>query len=332
MKRIVWLVFVLLFPLLCDAGTVRSRGGRFTATVVTGAANSGKRHGTATWTVGVAGEDGVQRYRVEKEVPYGSPFPGATVCDDGRLIVVDAFAGFVEFMDETGIVTRIWRPFSDAGPDHERILKCSTAGTRAAFLLSGSGIDVARVVMCTTAGDAEWKKELQRSHGSEIYLASDASATVVSSYSSSTIFQFSTEVLDGQGRIIRSVAMLMRHASIDPESGLLAMADRDSAEIYSPGRNGREGCWRISVEGECIMGIATLTGEVAILTAKVTAGASGVDVTQPTMVIVGAQGSEVEHFPVDGASGRGLSIRTGSVKFVVSDELELITIPVTYSK
>ena len=110
-------------PVLCVPAK-----GHCTATVVVGSANSGKRPGTATWTVRVAGADGVERYVVGKDVPYGSPFPGVEVCDDGRVIVVDAFAGIVEFIGETGMITRTWRPFGEAGPDHERILKCSAAG------------------------------------------------------------------------------------------------------------------------------------------------------------------------------------------------------------
>ena len=332
MKRYAWLILLFSLPILCEAGTVRSREGTFTATVVAGSANSGKRPGTATWTVRVAGADGVERYVVEKDVPYGSPFPGVEVCDNGRVIVVDAFAGFVEFIDETGTLSRTWRPFGDAGPDHERILKCSAAGGGAAFLLSGEAGTRAIVVATTIPGREMWRKDLGNRMGSEVYLAPDGSGIVASSYSTGDGFRFLTEVLDAEGKDLRAMPMLMRHAAFDPLSGVLAIADRDSAEIFVPGRGDRQGCWRASEEGECVMGVATIGGQVAIMTAHVTAGASGTDIARPTVVIVGTKGEELHRVPVGHLSGRGLSIRTESGEFVVANELELIAIPVIILK
>jgi hypothetical protein len=104
---------------------------------------------------------------------------------------------------------------------------------------------------------------------------------------------------------------------------------RCGVEIYAPGRDAREGCWRISGDGECIMGIATVNGQVAILTAKVTAGATGVNFTWPAAIIGRAHGEELDRVTVGGVSGRGLSTRTGSGKFVIYAEHGLIAITVT---
>ena len=188
------------------------------------------------------------------------------------------------------------------------------------------------MIVTTSSGTEKWRKDLAHAMGSEVYLAPDAAGIVASSYSAGDGFRFLTEVLDAEGKDLRSAPMLMRHAAFDPVSGVLAIADRDSAVIFVPEKAERQGCWKSAGEGECILGIATVSRQAAIMTAIITADASGVTVQRPAVVITGMTGEELMRVPVTGLSGRGLTVRTESGVFVAHDELELITIPITQVK
>lgn len=322
-----WLVAAV--PFIAAGETVSSRNGQWTATVIRGEQGSGKRPGTALWSVRVAHERQGVRYTLEKEVPYGSPFPGIQVCDDGGAIIVDAFAGFVEFIDPSGALARPWHPFGEAGPDHERILKCSAAGGRAAFLVSETGGDEARVHVTTARGQALWDAPLVHPMGSEIVLAPDGGIVVASDYRSLPALEVATEIFDGSGRRVRVTNLLMRHAAIDPVDGFVAIADRDEVVIFDQGEEVAAGRWMVTEEGVCITGLAIVGGQVGVLAERVVAGSAGVRYERPALIRMDRTGRVLGRTVGEGVAVRPRSVSgTGGV-FVVTGEDGQITLPPT---
>ncbi len=179
------------------------------------------------WTAAVkrGGEDRVS-YTLEKEVPYGAPYPAAQTIDpDGRSLVVDSFDGVVELYDGAGILVRTWRPFAGSGPDHERILKCLPADNGVLFLCSEPGSGNARLVKTDINLKVLWSRGLSGQSAAEMAVSGDGGIVAVCSYSSDPGFHFETMIVDAGGSVLRALPSLFRTGDIDAEGDRFLLTD-----------------------------------------------------------------------------------------------------------
>jgi hypothetical protein len=293
MRRSLLLCLVIASWATVGGEVLESRGGNFRVETTVDKDEIKEQRSASRWSARVTTQSGELLYTLDKSIPYGSPFPGVQISDhSGEAVTVDAFAGTVEFYDSRGTLARRWRPFGDAPPDHERILKCSVAGDRLAFLVSGTPFEQARVVMCTSAGGETWTCALSEQSGAEIFLSPDGAAVIASSYTSTGVVRTATAMLDSHGTALHVFPLLMRHADIDPLSKRFVVADRDeviSGSLDTPAEMRR---WILTREESCVTGVTSAGTSVGILAERIRAGSDGLLYVDPLLVILDASGRE----------------------------------------
>ncbi len=316
MKNILVHGFILC-SLLCVGRMIagESREGKFTVTTSLNPP-AAKQPGAATrWTVTVLARNGVELYRVEKQVPYGSPFPGTAVMDHaGELLLVDAFAGFVEFYDGSGALVRSWMPFGDAAPDHERILKCSAAGDRAAFVVSSAGQPLARVVMTTPDGEILWTRTLEEPSASEIILSDDGQGVIVSSYVMTASLRASSSILSRTGKTLAEVPLLMRHADFDGATGRWVIADGNEVRSGVTGKSAPEGTWITGGPAVIVTDVRLTVTGIILLAEGVEVASDGIRYANAALIGLDSAGMESFRREVQGMwDGPGrIGLRSGT--------------------
>ncbi len=319
MKPVLMLCVVLGVSAVLSAEDLESRRGNFRIkSLVTTEGIKGEPE-ASRWSARILTRSGVLLHTIEKLVPYGSPFPGVLVSDNaGEAVVVDAFAGVVEFLDARGNTVNIWRPFGDAAPDHERILKCSVAGDRMVFLVSGPSFDRARVVMYSVAGEELWTGVLAFESGSEIYLSGDGATVIVSSYASgSGLPTVATEILDVRGASVRVLPLLMRNAAVDARSGRFVVADRNEVMFGPLDPSGECSQWTSPPGGSVITGVTCAGTSAGFVMERILAGAEGIRYADPTLHVVTEGGREIvrESFAGSNDTPAHISSRDGTILF-----------------
>lgn len=322
MKSVATLCLLLLLPSLLAAGLLESRRGNFSVDtrLTPGAAGEGRGH--TAWVAGVSDRSGAALYTIEREIPFGSPFPRVQVSDNaGEAVMVDAFSGIVEFYNARGSLVRRWLPFGVDPPDHERILKCEVSGERVAFLLSASAPPQARVVMCTVTGEERWSRTLVYASASEIVMSDDGGIVIASSYTAAGPDspgppRIATEIIDGNGGALHVLPVLMRHAGVSPSGDRFVVADRNEIVFGSVNGSSEHRHWRSGPGEGTITGVACAGETTAVVVEQIQAGSGGIRYANPTAVFLNQAGIEVRRDVLSGTSvfSTRLSFREGQFR------------------
>ena len=319
MKSVATICLLLLLPALLTAGLLESRRGNFRVGIrlTPGDAGEGRRY--TAWVAGVSDRSGAVLYTIEREIPYGSPFPRVQVSDNaGEAVMVDAFSGIVEFYNARGSLVRRWLPYGVDPPDHERILKCEVSGDRATFLLSASAPPQARVVMCTVTGEERWSRTLVYASASEIAMSDDGGIVIASSYHAAGLDspgapRVATEIIDGNGAGLHVLPVLMRHASVSPSRERFVVADRDAIVFGFVTGDEAHRRWSSGLQGGTITAVACAGDTTAVVVEQILAGSDGIRYANPAAIFLNAAGIEMRREVVSGTSrfSTRLSFREG---------------------
>jgi len=175
------------------------------------------------WRATVSDSAGNALYRLQREIPYGSPFPALALSDSGgAAMLLNAFDGIVEFLDSRGAVVRRWRPFAAEEPSHERILKCSVAGRRVAVLASDPASPPAQVYALELEGALSAASDLPEEQGGEIYLSSDGELIIAGGTTAGKRITLSSSILSWDCSLLDTAGMDFRLADV-PAGGTTAV-------------------------------------------------------------------------------------------------------------
>ena len=164
-------------------------------------------------------------YRLERQVPYDTPYPALVLSDDGgRGLVLNAFDGIVEFIDPRVTVSAL-APVSGEEPSYERILKCSVSGARVAFLVSDPTSPPALVHAMQLEGTPFAVTALSEEHGGELYLSDDGQLIIAGGTTASETFALTTSLLAWNGSLLDTVAIDFRMAAMFAGGTRVALAD-----------------------------------------------------------------------------------------------------------
>jgi len=178
------------------------------------------------WRATVHNSSGEVLYRLERAVPYDSPYPALALFDSaGEGLVLNAFDGIVEFIDGRGNVRRRWRPFAEETPSYERILKCSVARNRVAFLVSDPSSPPARVFTMEAGGTLRSLATLPEMQAGEIFLSVDGRLIVAGGSSVAEEVSVSSSILAWEGVLLDTVAMDFRLADLAPGGSRVVLSD-----------------------------------------------------------------------------------------------------------
>jgi hypothetical protein len=203
-----------------------SRAGEYEASVsVSGEAKRWPE--VNLWRAVVRDRTGRTMYQIAKEVPFDFPFPSIVISDSGgSAVLLDAFEGWVEFYNESGSLLRRWEVYGEGGPNYERSIKCSVAGDRVAFLLSGREGRAATVHMTDMMGNSLMNVTLDQNQAGELHISDDGSIIVAGCYAAGEVSSFSTSCFRSDGTLLRRLPILFRTARVSPDRKSLLLADR----------------------------------------------------------------------------------------------------------
>ena len=271
-----------------------------------------------TATVKRGGEDRAS-YTLEKEVPYGAPYPAIQTIDpDGRSLVVDSFDGVVELYDSRGSLVSTWKPFTGRGPDHERILKCLPVNDGLVFLCSEPGSDSARLMMTDNNLRILWSRNLSGQSAGELVVSVDGGIIAVCSYSSDPEFRFETLIVDAGGAVLCALPSLFRTGDIDNETGRFLLTDGRSVVWGNLRGNLALTSWNVP-EKENIVSSARLTpeGGCVIVLQRVKADTAGLLYVEPQLIALSGEAHILARRWLEGESDRQAAISLDSGKVIV---------------
>ena len=254
------------------------------------------------WHAAVFHRSGVAQYQLEQRVPYDLQFPALYLSDDGgQAIVVSSFDARIEFYDGRGNLVREVRPSVSGDPTYERIVKCSVAGGRAAFLVSSPDTPHTEVYLTTIDGTEIWRRTLPQNTAGEIFLSSNGAYLVAGSYSSDREIVTSTVLFDASGSVVRTLETLFRDADIAPERNVLAMSDRNEVILESLDGRAERASWSTARTEEIITRIRIVDGRAAaaVETVDLTSGAPVY--VRSRLVVLDRGGKEVEQRGLEGS-------------------------------
>ena len=204
---------------------VESRAGGFHAEITLEA--RAERHPELNrWRATVMDSARNVLYQIEREIPYGSPYPALALSDSGGAgMVLNAFDGIVEVLDSRGTVVRRWRPFAAEEPSHERILKCSVAGQRVAVLASDPTSPPALVYAMELEGALSAASALPEAQGGEIYLSTDGEVIVAGGSTAGERLTVSTSILSWGCSLLDTVGLDFRLADVPAGGTTAVLAD-----------------------------------------------------------------------------------------------------------
>lgn len=294
MKRLLALSLLISLVLASHMSGGESQDGRFQVVVIRsqdGAAHPGER---TDWRAAVLAKDGTELFTVRKHVPYGSPFPGTALFEEtGELILVDAFAGLVEFTGSSGALVRTWKPFGDDLPDHERILKCSTAGDRAAFAYSSPGVGGVRIAVTDRLGEILWTAAAEEPMASELVLSSDGEGVIISSYQMTEELRAATRLYSRDGRLLLSLPVLMRNADFDGRSGRWVIAGKNSVWLGTIGVSMPAQTWAAGGASDVVTDVVLADTGALVLVERVETGTGRLLFADPTLIHLKGAGDAV---------------------------------------
>jgi hypothetical protein len=323
MKKLTCIPGLLLLSASLVSPAAAQRSGEATAEVsVRGGAKRWPEANRWTATVKRGGEDRVS-YTVEKEVPYGAPYPAIQTIDpDGRSLVVDSFDGVVELFDAAGILVRTWKPFAGSGPDHERILKCVAAKDGVVFLCSEPGSVSARVMKTDINLKMLWSRTLSGQSAGELVVSGDGGIVAVCSYSSDPGFLFETLIVDAGGAVLGALPSLFRAGDIDPEGDRFLLTDGRSV-VWGNVRGDLEaGRWRLPEEAAVVSDARLIPGGGCVLVLqRVQATADGLRYIQPELLLLDSEARITGRKKMIGESERQATLlfESGKVTVVVGE-------------
>ena len=277
-----------------------------------------------SWTATVkrGGEDRAF-YTLEKEVPYGAPYPAIMTIDpDGRSLVVDSFDGVVELYDSRGSLVSTWKPFSGCRPDHERILKCLPVKNGVVFLCSDPGSGSARLIKTDIRLGVLWTRTLSGSLAGELAVSGDGGIFAVCSYSSDPEFRFETLIMEADGGVLRMVPSVFRTGDFDDEGNRFLLTDGRCVFMGNLRGNLTVATWRVP-EKENVVSCARLIpegGSLAVLQ-RVKADINGLLYVEPQLLALNSEAHLVGRRSLEGESERQatLSLDSGKVTVGVGD-------------
>ena len=171
---------------------------------------------------------------VERKLPYDVPFPSVHINETtGIFILSYTFDGFVEVYNGAG--KKLWEEnfFKEMGPNYERTITVALGSNVIAFLTSDVTLPNASVHRYTVSGRKEWETALPHSMGYEIAMSNDERTIVAGSY-----FVLEDEVrtastlLDMEGTVRGTAAILFRSASFNDKGDLVALASDREMVVY----------------------------------------------------------------------------------------------------
>ena len=266
------LLSIMLLLGSSDAGEIAvrsSRTGEFRASVsVSGEAK--RWPDVNLWQAVVRDRNGRTLYQLAKEVPFDSPFPSIVLSDSGgRSVLFDAFEGWVEFYDGTGVLLRSWDVFGEGEPTYERSIKCSIAGDRAAFLLSGTEGRPATVHLTDMRGRSLMNVSLDQSQAGELHISEDASVIVAGCYFGGEVSSFTTSCISPDGTVLRRIPMLFRVVQLSPDRKALLLAGRRDVVEVALDSQDRRTLWAGNRTDELVTDVCYAGSSRALLVERV---------------------------------------------------------------
>ena len=319
-------ILALVLSLACVSWAQSSRNGMFQVEVEIHATAKKWPEGNS-WKATVYDSAGVLRYQIAKEIPYDVQYPAIRISDaGGRCIVFSPFEGWVEFYNGEGNIVGTMSPFIGEAPTYERILKCSVAGERAAFLVSEPLTASARVMLTDLEGNEIWNASFSLETAAEVFLSTNGDYVLAGSYSSGDRIERSTVLLDRRGNILRTFDTIFRHADFAEEDGRVVFTERNGIVIASI--DGKEASvrWSTKDRNEVVTGVRFAAGHVGVVVEKVTLETGKPRYNNPQLVVLNQQGQQVlnkqlHQISEDPASlkidGETLTVSSGSAKLQV---------------
>jgi hypothetical protein len=317
-----------VFLLTLLAGTTCTRGQEFR--VETGFESPAKLFSDGKrWYASVVDASGGVRYTIEREVPYGSPFPALAISpDEGWGIFLDAFEGIVEFLDATGAPVRSLRPFGDSAPNHERILKCSIGRTMAAFLWSIPDGESACAALFSASGDEIWNRRLHGNCGGEVQISKEGDYVLAGSSSFRESPQFTTELFDAVGDRIASIPHSFRSAYIaEAEAGALPpIILSDGRTLYRLRADTATEIWSVGAGNDVITDVAMSSdGTILALVQNVSAGDMGIRYGESRLLTSRGQATQIR--PVNTSGEDRLSFHRSGDRLWIHSESSARSVP-----
>jgi len=298
---------------------VAQQGGEATADV-TIRAGAKKWPESNRWTATVkrGGEDRAH-YTLEKEIPYGAPYPAIQRIDpDGRSLVVDSFDGVVELYDSRGSLVTTWKPFPGCRPDHERILKCLPVKNGIVFLCSDPGSGSARLIKTDIRLDVLWTRTLAGSLAGELAVSGDGGIFAVCSYISDPEFRFETLIMEADGGVLQALSSLFRTGDFDNEGNRFLLTDGRCVFLGNLRGNLMVTTWRVP-ERENVVSCARLIpeGGCLVVLQRVKADVGGLLYTEPQLLTLNGEAHLLGRRRLEGESERQATLSLDSGKVTV---------------
>lgn len=282
-----------------------------------------------SWTTTVYARGGETRYKLSREVPYDVPFPTIYVADDGRSVLVISFDGLIEFHDQGGTLVRKISPFPLATTDYERVITCSVAGDRTAFVVSESRGTNARLIVTDLEGHETQNIQLTGEHAGQVFVSNSGSHVLAGSYSSDDKIRLSTVLFDRLGKPIREFDLLFRHADISEDDELVVVADRNALLIAGLDARGPAMRWTTGSTGKVITDVKVV-GRFAAAVVEAISMEEGKPVyNSPTLMVVDRTGQVAATRTLTGTSSRPATLRAEGSTVTLSNEKLFVTLDVS---
>ncbi len=294
-----FIIVAVSFLLPLAGHSQASRNGEFTAaTERIGGAKSHPEFNT--WNASIRNRAGDVRYRIVREVPFDSPYPSIALFNNGGAVVENAFYGTLDFYDSRGNLLRTVLPFGTATAEHEQIIKVSTAGSRAAVLVSSPHRDAAVLTMYDEEGSELWRNTLDGIHAAEVFLSSDAGVIAAGAYTMKESVESYTHVFDGQGKSLMQVPGYFRCADVSQSH--IVLGDRNSVRSFAIGNPSPHFSWA-SVSPAHIVTDVRIAGSLVVCSVEKIEIIGGVPTyINPSLVVLDSFGSIVARRELSSAS------------------------------
>ena len=154
----------------------------------------------------VLDSDDREVYSVTREATYDAAFPSVGVFNSGKLIIIDSFAGIVEFYDTTGNQMDVKTLPGVTDVEHERKIDFALHHNRAACIVSEPAHADARLVVFSETGEQLLLKKIDDPHTTGIAYSPDGAVLAVGTYRwIGESLREKSYFLTGQGEILGSV-------------------------------------------------------------------------------------------------------------------------------
>jgi hypothetical protein len=309
------------------ADVLQSRGGNYYA-VVTREGGAKQFPEQNRWSATIFHRSGKERYTLDQKVPYDVQFPALYLSDeDGRAIVIGSFEARVEFYDGRGNLVRVLQPSASAEPTYERVIKCSVAGDRAAFLVSSPDKPHAEVFVTGLDGTEIWRRTMPEKTAGEVFLSSDGTYLLAGCHSSDREIVMSTLLFDQSGNLVRTLDILFRYADIAPKRNMLVLSDRNLVILESLDGSTDRLSWSTARTEEIVTGIRIVDGHVAASVESVDLATGAPRYTGATLVVLKRNGEEFTRRVLKGSSAYPAVLNVDDAAVTISSGKRKTSIP-----